>query len=307
MAAAQARRDDHVGEQAAEHGLAAVAEDALGGRVELDDAAVVVHPDDAVERGLDGRPQARLAALQLALAHAPLGDVADDREHVRLAAVVHRDHAQVGVEAAAVGAQRDRLDARFLALQRALDALAPLGDIAGREGLGIAAARRQLLAREAVEAQERRVDVDDLEVRVAQHERVGRGLEDRAVLLLAQAQRLLGGLLLGDVAAEREDARHAADLTGFRRTSSQCERAVAVAAPPLERRAAALLCEREVAARVGFASTAPRARRTRERRAEDSSRRKPDISQAFGFRSTSAPVCQSWITTPSSLASKIVR
>ena len=144
------------------------------------------------------------------------------------------------------------LDARLLALQRALDALAPLGDVAGRKGLGVAAARFQLLAREAVEAQERRVDVDDLEVRVAQHERVGRGLEDRAVLLLAQAQRLLGGLLLGDVAAEREDARHAADRHRLQAHLVPVQAAVAVAALPFERRAAALLREREIAARIGF-------------------------------------------------------
>ena len=123
--------NDHVGEQAAEHRRRGVAEAALGGGVELDDAAFAVHADDAVERGLDGRAQARLAALQLALALAPLGDVAHHREHVRLAAVADRDDAQVGLEAAAVGAQRDRLDARFLAAQRPLDALAPLGDVAG--------------------------------------------------------------------------------------------------------------------------------------------------------------------------------
>ena len=136
VAGTQVLGNDHVGEEAAEHRRSRVAEAALGGGVELDDAPFAVHADDAVERRLDGRAQARLAALQLALALAPLGDVAHHREHVRLAAVADRDDAQVGLEAGPVGPQRDRLDARLLAAQRALDALAPLGDVAGRERLG---------------------------------------------------------------------------------------------------------------------------------------------------------------------------
>ena len=245
-----------------------MAEAALGGGVELDDPAVAVHADDAVERRLDGRAQARLAALQLALALAPLGDVAHDREHVRLAAVADRDDAQVGLEGRAVGAQRDRLDARLLAAQRPLDALAPLGDVAGRERLRIAAARGELLAREAVQLQERRVDVDDVELGVAQHEGVGRRLEDRAVLLLAQAQRLLGVLLLGDVAADREDARHAADLDRLQPDLVPGDRAVGLAPAPFVGRAVAVARELEMAARVGFGVGRVARAEDRERRAE---------------------------------------
>src|SRR5204863_2136820 len=137
------------GEETPEHRRSRVAEAALGGGVELDDQAFAVHADDAVERRLDGRAQARLAALQLALALPPLGDVAHHREHVRLAAVADRDDAQVGLEGRAVGPERDRLDARLLAAQRPLDALPALGDVAGRERLRVAAARRELLAGEA--------------------------------------------------------------------------------------------------------------------------------------------------------------
>ena len=69
VAARAGARDDHVGEQAAEHRRSRRwPKHALGGGVELDDAAFAVHADDAVERRLDGRAQARLAALQLALA-----------------------------------------------------------------------------------------------------------------------------------------------------------------------------------------------------------------------------------------------
>ena len=82
-----------------------VAEDPLGGRVELDDAAVAVHADHAVEGRVDGGAQARLAAQQCALALAPFADVAHDRQCVRLAALRERHHPQVDVEPAAVGPQ----------------------------------------------------------------------------------------------------------------------------------------------------------------------------------------------------------
>jgi hypothetical protein len=153
--------------------------------------------------------------------------------------------------------------------QRALDAIAPLGDVAGREGLGVAAARRQLLAREAVQLQERRIDVDDVEVGVAQDEGVGRRLEDRPVLLLAQAQRLLGPLLLGDVAGEREDARHAADLDRLEPHLVPRDRAVGLAAAPLVGRTVAVAGELEVAARVGLGVGLVARAEDRQRRAED--------------------------------------
>jgi hypothetical protein len=153
-------------------------------------------------------------------------------------------------------------------LQGALDALAPLRDVAGRKRLGIAAARRQLLAREAVQLQEGGVDVDHLQVRVAQDEGVGRSLENGAVLLFAQAQRLLGLLLLGDVAAEREDARHAADLDGLQSHFIPGNRAVGPAPPPLVGRTVAVARELEIAARVGFAVGRVARAEGRERRAE---------------------------------------
>jgi len=104
VAAAQALGNDDVGEKPADDVGARVAERAFGSGVELDDATVAVHADDAVEGRLDGRAQARLAALQLALALTSLGDVSYDGEHVRLTAIADRDDAQVGLEAGAVGA-----------------------------------------------------------------------------------------------------------------------------------------------------------------------------------------------------------
>ncbi len=61
------------------------------------------------------------------------------------------------------------------------------------------------------------IDVHDAEVGVAQHQRIGRGVEDRAVLRLAVAQRLLGAPAVGDVAqVAHEDAAlgHGGDADG---------------------------------------------------------------------------------------------
>ena len=50
------RRDDQLGELGADGAVARIAEDPLGGRVELDDPAQVIHGDDGVQRRLqDGR------------------------------------------------------------------------------------------------------------------------------------------------------------------------------------------------------------------------------------------------------------
>ena len=54
------------------------------------------------------------------------------------------------------------------------------------------------------------VDIDNAEVGIAQHQRVGRGIEDRAVLGFAVAQRRFRALAFGDVAAHRQHMRLAA-------------------------------------------------------------------------------------------------
>jgi hypothetical protein len=51
------------------------------------------------------------------------------------------------------------------------------------------------------------VDVDDAELGITQHQRIGRGVEDGAVLRFAVAQRLLGALAFGDVAAHSQHMR----------------------------------------------------------------------------------------------------
>ena len=71
-----------------------------------------------------------------------------------------------------------------------------------------------------------RVDVHDAEVRVAQHQRVGAGVEDGAVLLLAAAQRVHRLSLLGDVASDVEHVRRAAVLHRHRQQLDEDGRAV---------------------------------------------------------------------------------
>ena len=101
-----------------------------------------------------------------------------------------------------------------------------------------------LLARVAAHRLVGRVDVDDAEVGVAQHQRVGGGVEDRAVLLLARAQRLVGELALGDVAPDVR-ARAGVPGAGSARRASRCRsarRSCAARAPrtsPSRRRARA--------------------------------------------------------------------
>jgi hypothetical protein len=65
-----------------------------------------------------------------------------------------------------------------------------------------------------------RVHVDDAELGVAQHQRRRRGVEDRAVLLLAAAQALVRGLARGDVAADVEHMRAPWCIIGTPRTST---------------------------------------------------------------------------------------
>ena len=59
--------------------LFAVAEKALGGRIESFDSAPGVDDDDAVDRGFDDRPPAQLAHSQCALRLLLRGDVPGDR------------------------------------------------------------------------------------------------------------------------------------------------------------------------------------------------------------------------------------
>ena len=61
MTLAQRRRDHQLSHLLADRDVLRIAEDALGGRVELHDAALVVHRDDCVERGVDNRALAGLA------------------------------------------------------------------------------------------------------------------------------------------------------------------------------------------------------------------------------------------------------
>ena len=63
VAVAQVRRHDQLRHLAADRLLARVAERALGGGVELDDAAAMVHRHDAVQRGLQRRAVALLAGV----------------------------------------------------------------------------------------------------------------------------------------------------------------------------------------------------------------------------------------------------
>ena len=179
--------------------LAAVAAHRRVGRVDLDGPVVGVAQHQGVGRRVEDR-----AVLLLAVAQSPLGalalrDVAPDVQHVRLAAVLDRHAAQFQVVLPAVappqlGVQRDRLAGERPLVQRT-DRLPHLGRI-GQHAVHAQHFRARIAAHRLVG----RVDVDDAEIGVAQHQRVDRGVEDRAVLLLAVAQRLVGAPALADVA-----------------------------------------------------------------------------------------------------------
>src|SRR5688572_14311626 len=68
---------------------------------------------------------------------------------------------------------------------------------------------QHLVARPAAHSLVGCIDVNDAELRVAQHERVGGGVENGAILLFARAYRLLGSPPLGDIARDPEDVRRA--------------------------------------------------------------------------------------------------
>ena len=114
MRLAQRRGHDQLGHLPAHDRVACVAEDALGRRVELDDRAVVVDRDDAVERRVQHRARAGVARSQRGLALLALGDVEDVALHAQgLAGLVAHEHALVAHPGhAAIAPQQPVLAAR---------------------------------------------------------------------------------------------------------------------------------------------------------------------------------------------------
>ncbi len=115
---AQRRRHDGVGDLAPEHLGAAVAEEPARRRVELDDAALVVGGQDAVERRVEDQRLADLARAQLLLPLAGLAEGAHrERERGRAGALRPR----LGVDESGdplpgIGAVDQELDAHPVAL-----------------------------------------------------------------------------------------------------------------------------------------------------------------------------------------------
>ena len=120
-----------------------------------------------------------------------LRDVAADVQHVRLAAVLDRHAAQFELVAVAVAAQQLASPARP-ARRRAPARAARGSSRRHRRRIGQHAVHAEhLVAAYSRSSLVGGVDVDDAEIGVAQHQRVGRGVEDAAVLRLAVAQRLV--------------------------------------------------------------------------------------------------------------------
>ncbi len=109
-------------------------------------------------------------------------------------------------EAHAVLAHRLGLQVHVLARQRAVVHLAPVAVLVRRAQRQLGPAQH-FLAAVAAERLVGGIHVDDAELGVAQHERIGGGIEDGAVLLLVGAQALFLRLAPGDVAANVEDVR----------------------------------------------------------------------------------------------------
>src|ERR671915_40623 len=110
---AQRGRDDQLGQLAADHLVGAVAEGLLDRAVDLDDAALVVHRDDAVERRVEDRGLARVALAQALLGAPALDALADAVAEAR-----HRGE-QAGVRLAALaGEELDRAEDPRRALDR---------------------------------------------------------------------------------------------------------------------------------------------------------------------------------------------
>ena len=190
-----------------------------------------------------------LLRLQRGQRRLALGDVAADGQHVRRAGVADRQVAQFDVETAAVLAHATRspssLPARASAARIHLDAAArwPRRRVGRRHDWPI-----DLVAREAEQAREGLVDVDDADVGVPQRQRVGAAVEDHPVLLLARAQGVQRRLVLGDVAREGQDVVAPVDHHRLQAHLVPVQAAVAVAALPFEGRAAAEPGQRDVLA-----------------------------------------------------------
>ena len=174
-----------------DHLVARVAAHGLVGAVHVDDAEIGVAQHQRLVGRVEDRAVLLLARAQALLGRPALGDVAPDVEHVRLVGVGHRHRVHVEVEPRAVlahGLASRRCAASPASARRCTSSRSRLSSGVAQRQLGAA---EHLVARVAAQALVGRVDVDDAEIGVAQHQRVGGGVEDRAVLLLARAQALL--------------------------------------------------------------------------------------------------------------------
>ena len=135
VAGAPARRDDQRGQLAADHLLGRVAERLLGGAVDLDHLALVVHRDDAVEGRVEDRRLARVRRLDGLHRAAALGEVrdlqgeaVDRRAHLRVGLVAGRE----GDDARARERQDEPVAPRRLVTQHELPAHPSVSAIACR-------------------------------------------------------------------------------------------------------------------------------------------------------------------------------
>jgi hypothetical protein len=189
---AVAGRDDHVGDRAAQHILAAVAEHGLGRGVEFGDAALRVGGDDGRQRVVhDGRLQ-RLRGLQflhhrlqlgLALLEGRPVQADDDGRAVRPA---HGDEVLAHVALPLAGQVDPAFPAHALAAaqllaRRCVGGMALLADDAG-DGLA-----KHLLRLQPREGEELVVGVDQALVGIEHHHARGHGVDQR----LHQRGRLL--------------------------------------------------------------------------------------------------------------------
>ncbi len=94
--------------------------------------------------------------------------------------------------------------------------------------------RSELGVAVAVHLPQRRIGVDDRTGLVEQRESVDRCAEHRPILLLARTKRRFGGLAVGDVACEREDAVLAVDGHALAEYLVPAQAAVLVPAVPLD-------------------------------------------------------------------------
>ena len=112
MLVAERRRDDQVDHELPQRLVAEVAERLLGGRVEVDDATLVVDGDHAVEGGVEDRDLARVRLLELELGLAMAAPLLAVGEH----AVDHEpEPREVRLEHDVARAGAQRLDRRLLA------------------------------------------------------------------------------------------------------------------------------------------------------------------------------------------------